>query len=568
MTNYEIADHFSLLGKLMDIHGENSFKSKSYSVAAFNIEKMDVQLIDFPKETIFTLPGIGEAIGKKIIELLDTSEIRLLIELLEKTPAGVLEIMKIKGLGPKKVNIIWKEMGIESVGELLYACHENRLLLFKGFGEKTQNNVKESIEFYQKHQGSYLYAQLELLAEKLKNFLQKLFDSKEIAITGAFRRQAETITHLDYIIPIPAEDIIIRTAELEQFELLEVAGNIVIYKYDGGIRIRLISCKQNESVLSLFNTTGSDEFIEAFAKEYSTIDLTGISDEHSLFNKVGLQFIPACLREDSQILKLATRQEIPELIQHGDIRGLIHSHSKWSDGSYTLEEMADGCMKQNLEYLVISDHSKTAFYANGLSEDRVKAQHVMIDELNNKYITSSGMGQAFKIFKSIESDILNDGSLDYSLEVLKSFDLVIASVHSNLKMSEEKAMKRLIAAIENPFTIILGHMTGRLLLSRNGFPVDHKKIIDACVANHVAIELNAHPRRLDMRWEWLGYAIEKNAMICINPDAHSIEEYDNTRYGVLSAQKGMLTKECNLSSFGLIAFQDYLKIVKIKKGIA
>jgi DNA polymerase (family 10) len=213
--------------------------------------------------------------------------------------------------------------------------------------------------------------------------------------------------------------------------------------------------------------------------------------------------------------------------------------------------MANELIKRGFEYLVISDHSKSAFYANGLSEERIKGQHKYIDELNSKL-------KPFKIFKSIESDILNDGNLDYADKILATFDLVIASVHSNLKMTEEKAMIRLLKAIENPYTTILGHMTGRLLLSRNGFPVDHKKIIDACAANHVAIELNAHPRRLDMDWKYIDYAIEKNVLISINPDAHALEGFDDVKYGVMAAQKGGLTKENNLSSFSLKQFEEWL----------
>ena len=214
--------------------------------------------------------------------------------------------------------------------------------------------------------------------------------------------------------------------------------------------------------------------------------------------------------------------------------------------------MANECIKRGYEYLVISDHSKSAFYANGLSEERIREQHLYIDTLNAK------LGP-FKIFKSIESDILNDGSLDYDDKILASFDLIIASVHSNLKMTEEKAMMRLPKAIENPYTTILGHPTGRLLLSRNGYPVDHKKIIEACAVNHVVIELNAHPRRLDVHWQWIDYAIEKGVLLSIDPDAHALGGFDDIQYGVLAAQKGGLTKENNLSSFSLTQFEDWLQ---------
>src|SRR6266487_2322975 len=222
-------------------------------------------------------------------------------------------------------------------------------------------------------------------------------------------------------------------------------------------------------------------------------------------------------------------------------------------------EMANDLIKRGYEFLVISDHSKSAFYANGLTVERIEEQHRYVDELNAKL-------NPFKVFKSIECDILNDGSLDYSNDILATFDLVITSIHSNIKMNEEKAMMRLLNAIKNPYTTILGHMTGRLLLSRNGYPVDHKKIIDSCAENHVAIELNAHPRRLDIDWRWIDYALEKNVVISIDPDAHSISGFNDVKYGVFAAQKAGLAKEQNLTSFSLQQFEEYLeKIRKLKE---
>ncbi|MBD0333049.1 MAG: PHP domain-containing protein, partial [Chitinophagaceae bacterium] len=251
---------------------------------------------------------------------------------------------------------------------------------------------------------------------------------------------------------------------------------------------------------------------------------------------------------------------LPAVIQTSDIKGLIHAHSNWSDGSYEIERMASELIELGFEYLVISDHSKAAYYAGGLSEEKIKQQHLYINELNKKFFP-------FKIFKSIECDILSDGSLDYSDEILSSFDLVIASIHSNLQMNEQKAMQRLLGAIKNPYVTILGHMTGRKLLRRNGYPVDHKMIIDACADNLVTIEINANPQRLDMRWEWIDYALEKNLVLSINPDAHSIQEFHNIKYGVLVAQKGGLTKKHNLSSLSRAEFEHFLQQRKKLRGI-
>lgn len=550
MDNAAIADNFSLLAKLMDIHGENSFKTKTYAVAAFNIEKLPVSLKETPKEKLFSIKGIGDSVGKKIIEMLETGKLHVLEDIISKTPPGVIEMLSIKGIGPKKIHTIWKEMEIESLGELLYACNENRLTLFKGFGEKTQKNVQEAIEFYFLNQGHFLYAQLDETFPQIENYLQKLFSPDKVRVTGAYRRQALTIEELEFVIGETNEVIKPKFQTAQPPELLEEKTDTLLYKLKNGLKLRLYSGTQNITERQ-FLTTGSQEFTDAFSKVFPSFkNIAGENDE-AVFTDAKIPFIPPCLRESAEIIEKAKKNRLPKLIQPEDICSIIHSHSNWSDGVNTIEEMAKECIKRGYEYLVISDHSQTAFYANGLKEDRIKEQHRYIDELNAKL-------QPFKIFKSIESDILNDGSLDYPERILKIFDLVIASVHSNLKMTEEKAMKRLMTAIENPYTTILGHMTGRLLLSRNGYPVDHKKIIDACAANNVVIEINAHPRRLDIDWKWIDYAIEKGVLLSIDPDAHALDGFDDIKYGVMAAQKGGLTKENNLSSFGLKRFEDFL----------
>lgn len=552
MDNAAIADNFSLLAKLMDIHGENSFKSKTYSIAAFNIEKLPMSLNDTPREKLFSIKGIGESVGKKVVEMLDTGRLSILDEYISNTPPGIIEmLMNIKGIGPKKINTIWKEMGIESVGELLYACNENRLTMYKGFGEKTQKNVQEAIEFYLLNQGHFLYAQLDAIFPQVDGYLKKIFGEQSVHVTGRYRRQELTIEELEFVVLATNEKIKPAFQTAQPPELLEETSNSLLYKLKNGLKLRLHSGHTNIAE-ALFNTTGSAEFLEAFHTSFPSVkyETIGAGDEF-IFAQAKIPYILPCLRENARIIETAKKDKLPDLIQPGDIRSIIHSHSNWSDGSNTIEEMAAECIKRGYEYLVISDHSQTAFYANGLKEDRVLEQHRYVDELNKKF-------SPFRIFKSIESDILNDGSLDYPDHILKTFDLVIASVHSNLGMTEEKATARLLKAIENPYTTILGHMTGRLLLSRNGYPVDHKKIIEACAANNVVIELNAHPRRLDIDWRWIEYALEKNVLISIDPDAHALEGFDDVKYGVLAAQKGGLTKENNLSSFSLQEFETWL----------
>ncbi len=560
MDNYAIADNFALISKLMDIHGENSFKAKSFASAAFTIEKLPGQLKDTPHNDIFKIKGIGESTGKAIIEMLENQRFGLLDHYLEITPPGILEIMKIKGLGPKKIATIWKELEVESMGELLYACNENRLLLLKGFGQKTQDNVRQNIEFYLSNKHRFLYAEVAAIGVQLEKQLQELFQPAPVSITGAFRRNAIIIDEIELLVAAPVQTIQQQLSLLPGFHLEAVNDTNIIWSTEEKIKIIIHACSEAEFPAQLFLTTGSTAFIDKFNAAGGHSAIAGATSEADIFSRADMDFIPPCLREGINEVEQARSRTLPHLIQSSDIKGIIHSHSQWSDGLYTLEEMAVAARKQGFEYLVISDHSRSAFYANGLDATRVLAQQSQVDELNKQLAP-------FRIFKSIEADILNDGNLDYPDEILATFDLVIASVHSTLKMTEEKAMGRLLKAIENPYTTILGHMTGRLLLSRNGYPVDHKKIIDACAANNVVIELNAHPRRLDMDWSWIHYALDKNVLISIDPDAHSIEGYQDVFYGTLAAQKGGLTKANNLSSFTVDQLDAFLKERKKQKNL-
>ena len=557
MNNSAIADSFSMLAKLMDINGENSFKAKSYSLAAFAIEKLPVQLQEIPLSEMEKLKGIGVSAAKKIQELLKTGTLIQLEEIIFLTPPGVIEMLKIKGIGPKKIHIIWKQMQLESVGELLYACKENRLKLFKGFGEKTQQSVIENIEFYFRNKGSFLYAQLIYGAEQFLLFLQKKFADKRVLITGEFARQMEIITVLEFVVEEHI-DAVENTLKTQQgLEFIEKGTSFILYKTVIGVKVKIHSGKEH-FIEKYIETSSSDNFLLKITEHFNSPVTAKTEEEYFSIRK--LPVVPAFLREDEEILTL--KQPFTKHLHPSEIKGLIHCHSNWSDGNNTIEEMAKAAMQRGMEYMAITDHSKTASYAQGLKDEQIKAQHQYIDELNIKLAP-------FKIFKSIESDILSDGNLDYSDNILSTFDLVIASVHSNLKMTEEKAMKRLLTAIENPYTTILGHLTGRLLLSRPSYPLNFKTIIDACAANNVVIELNANPNRLDIDWREIKYALQKNVLISVNPDAHSLDGIDDIKYGVFSAQKAMLPKEKNLSSFSLAAFEEFIedrKNNRIKKS--
>jgi DNA polymerase (family 10) len=291
----------------------------------------------------------------------------------------------------------------------------------------------------------------------------------------------------------------------------------------------------------LVELTGNDAHFTMLKELIGTKWNENRDSEEEIYTTIGLDFVPPPIREGKYELEMAQNHHVPKLITDKDIKGILHAHSTYSDGLKSLEIMATRCKELGYEYLGFTDHSQSAFYANGLKPDRIIEQHNEIDELNKKL-------HPFKIFKGIESDILGDGSLDYDNKVLQSFDFIIASIHSNLKMTEEKATARLIAAIKNPYTTILGHPTGRLLLAREGYPIDHKAVIDACAKHNVVIELNANPFRLDLDWRWIQYAKEKDVLISINPDAHSLEGLNDVHYGIKVAQKGGLNKEFTFNS--------------------
>lgn len=539
----------------MELHNENPFKVKSVANAAFKIDKLPYSLTNKSLSDLEAIDGLGKSIAAKVAELLHSGTLNELNDLLSQTPAGIVEMMQIKGLGPKKLLVIWKELGIDSVGELYYACNENRLIEAKGFGLKTQEEIKKNIEFSIASNGRFLYARVENFAESLLDVLKSEFKTELCFLTGQFRRRCEIVDSLDFLIVAEMPSEIASTLEKLGLSFSETQLNTILCQSESGIIIRLAFCDQDHLGSELIISTGSSEHVNNLLALLKETELKG-KTEREIYELAGISFIEPELREGNNEIELAKSKSLPELITYEDLKGSLHNHSTWSDGIHTLEEMASFCKNElRLEYLGICDHSKSAFYANGLNELRVSAQHREIEDLNKKLFP-------FRILKGIESDILYDGSLDYPDEVLASFDFVVASIHSILNMNEEKATERLIKAIENPYTSILGHPTGRLLLSRSGYPIDHKKVIDACAANYVIIEINANPLRLDLDWRWHQYAVSKGVLLSINPDAHRKEGFYDMKYGTLIARKGGLSKENCLNAMNL---EQVLTVFETKK---
>lgn len=541
LNNKQIANKFDLLAKLMELHDENPFKIRSYANAYLSLRKLEGDLSTMGKHNISSIPGIGNAIADKIEELVATGDMQLLQKYQEFTPVGIQEMLSIKGLGPKKVKQIWKDMEISTIGELLYACNENRLISFKGFGEKLQEEIKSKIEYFMDARGKFLYAHVIHHAETILEYLIVSFPEQLFSLCGDIRRKMPEVSGIEILSSLGIDIL----EPILQVNGVENENNKLTFH---GIPLYIHHAETPVFYLELFSRSGSPEFVQNIVLSESNFN-----SEEEIFHNIGIQFIPSEYRENLEVIDLyKLGHNPPQLIDVSDIKGIIHNHSTYSDGLHSLEGMCDYVKLSGYEYFVISDHSKSAGYAGGLQEEKVMMQWHEIEQLNVKY------NQSFRVFKGIESDILSDGSLDYREEILKEFDIVIASVHSVLNMDEERATSRLIKAIENPYTRILGHPTGRLLLARSGYPINYKKVIDACAANDVAMELNANPQRLDLDWTWIHYCMEKQVLVSINPDAHSKESIHYVKYGVAAARKGGLTKEACLCAKNKVEFISWL----------
>jgi len=543
VSNREISRLFNLYAELLLLHEKNERLSKLLSGAAYRLRNMSDEVVTLPRNELSKLfrTEICEIIG----ELKDSTTIEALDELIQLTPPGLFEMMRIRGLGGKKLSALWRTAKIDSVDALLEAARKNELSKIPGFGIKTQQNIIKSIESYTSNKDRFHYASVADMAAMLVAVLQKVCKTNLISLCGEIRRQSLTVAGIEIIAAATAKKL--ADKEIKRFLLVESSSTLETKAHTlDEIPVTIYHVGVAEFYEQLFRRTGNEEHVKkVLAKIKGNVAL---SSEEEIYKKAKYSYVIPEMREN-----VAEWQPLNSpLLELKDIRGVVHNHTTWSDGVDTLSDFIQACKKKKYEYTVISDHSKNAFYAGGLKEDKVLRQMEEIDKLNKKV-------SPFKIFKSIECDILVSGELDYGNDFLQEFDLVIISVHQLLKMDEERATKRLIKAIENPYTTILGHMTGRQLLIRPGYPVNFEKVIDACAANGVVIEINANPYRLDMDWSHIPYALKKGVMISINPDAHSIAEIDNIRWGVSAARKGGLTRDMTWNAMSLAKIEQWLK---------
>lgn len=558
MTNKQIARSLRETAALIELTGGNPFRARALSAAARTIRGLDDAITErLQAGTLTDIDGIGKGLAAQIEELATRGSFELRDELLNAVPAGLLDVLRVKGLGPKKVRALWKELDVTSLDALETAAQIGRIEQLDGFGAKTQAKILQNVRLLRQYATRRRFADVYRDVAPLLEALRTLDAVQRAEPTGALRRRMETVAEADLLVASTAPEAV--QAALESRGLPATAhDNAAATRLDGtlpdGLPLRLWIVAPDAFGTMQWRRTGSAAHREAFVAAYGAPDVH--ADEHAVYAAADLPFISPELREDRGELEAAAANALPDLIRLEDLHGTLHNHSTYSDGADTLRQMAEAARAMDLSYFGICDHSQSLTIADGLSPERVYRQRAEIATLNEEFVDDGGL--PFRIFSGIESDILNDGSLDYEDDVLASFDFVVASIHSRFNMSVQEATERLVRAIENPFTTMLGHATGRLLLVREGYPINHERVIDACAAHGVAIELNANPYRLDMDWRWIRRATEQGVLISLNPDAHATEELHNVRWGVEVARKGWLTAAQCLNAKSLTEFSSWL----------
>lgn len=566
VTNSEIAEKLREIYQLMQLAGENRFRAIAFDRAAQTIESLNEDINQYiENDSLTDIKGIGNSIAKDIKSYASTGEIEVLSALRERIPEGIIQWLNISGLGPKNIAKIHKELGISTIDELKEACNDGRVAELDGLGEKSAQKILKSIEWMEQFDERCRLDEATEIANPLHDYLQQQNGVQHIEVAGSLRRAKETIGDIDILIGAEEKHIDdIFDAFVNHELVVEVLGrgdtkSSIRTREGRQVDLRIVKPEQFPAALMYF--TGSKEHNVVMRQrarerglslnEYGLFELNDegntdfeqpidYSSETDIYEKLDLHFVEPELREDRGEFDFFEDRETMPLVTEQDIKGVIHAHSTWSDGKYSIRQMAEACIERGYEYLGLTDHSQTAAYAGGLSVKQIKEQWEEVDKLNEEFQNN---GTNFRIFKGIESDILSDGSLDYDESILEDFDFVIASVHNGLDMPKTKMMERFRNAIKNPFTRIIGHPTGRLLLKRDGSDLDMNELIELAAEHNTAIEINANPWRLDLDWRHGNKAKEVGLMSSVNPDAHSTEGIDHIAYGVKIARKGKFEKE-------------------------
>jgi DNA polymerase (family 10) len=555
MDNRDIAAVLREIAIFNDLSGGNAFKSRAFEAVARTVEKMPESLADLAaQDRLSEVKGVGKGTEQVIRELLGTGASSELAKLKAGFPPGITDLLSLAGMGPKRVKAVYERLGVSTIEALESACRDGRVAGLEGFAEKTQANILKAIEFRKTASDQCLFSEALAIGGGLTKTCGDcgLFARTDIA--GSLRRGKHVFKDIDILL-VPARDG--SEEEVQSFLVsladpdgLIGAGPTKVSIRRSGLQVDFRVVPPVSWPAALQHFTGSKEHNTALRSraktlglkmnEYGVYDAAGaalpLDDEASVYRAVGLDWIPPEIREADGEIEAAAAGELPDLVTPEDFRGMVHVHSTWSDGTCSVEELARGCIARGLGWMWLSDHSRTAAYAGGLSEERLRAQAEEVATLNTKL-------EPFRIFHGIESDILGDGSLDYPDEVLAGLDFVIGSVHAKLGMGREEATARLVAAIAQPRLTMLGHPGGGLLLSREGYPWDEQKVLAALAERGVALEHNCNPHRLDPGWQVLKRAREQGILVSVNPDAHDLEGFDDVRFGVTMARKAWLGKQ-------------------------
>ena len=574
MDKHDLARIFNEIGLLLELKGENPFKSRAYYNAARTIENLTEDLAEIIEAgRLSELPGFGVALVNKVEEWSSTGTIEYYENLKNTTPPGLFELLRVPGLGAKKINTIYQLLGVTSLEILEEACNQNQLLALPGFGAKTQAKIYAGIQFIKEHRGEFLLGEVWPVVLRLKEGITAVPGVLRVEIAGSLRRFKEVVKDIDLVASAEGSGRVIH--EFINFPMVtqviasgETKGSVLL---KNGVQVDLRVVKPEEFPHVLQHFTGSKEHNTALRRlakdlgykvsEYGLFkedDSEPIycDDEAGIYQQLGLAYIPPELREDQGEIEAALAGKLPELIGPESVKGIFHVHTNYSDGVNSLREMAEAAMRRGYQYLGIADHSQVAVYAGGLNSETLKKQFEAIDELNLEY-------PDFRIFKGTEADILPSGDLDYGPEILSKFDFVIGSIHSNFRMNKEEMTARILKAMDSPFLTMLGHPTGRILLERPGYEVDLDAVIEKAALKGVIIEFNANPYRLDLDWRWLRKAKEYSVKIAINPDAHSIVELDLVRSNLVVARKGWLESSDVFNTLNAEAVAKYFKRRKV-----
>src|SRR6266568_9144687 len=580
MDKNQIAAIFEEVAVLLALKEDsNPFEARAYENAARAINALDGDIEQLTRSgKLKGTPGLGATVVKRVEELVDTGQLAFYEELRDSTPAVKLEMLRIQGVGPKKINAIYDQLHVTSIAELEQACRDDRVAHLPGFGKKTQDNILQGIAFLSQHADRFYYPVGEEEAGRIRAALATLPEIVRLEVAGSLRRRRETVKDIDMVASVAddaGEDVRRKIMDFftRQPSVQTVTGkgdtksSVVL---DNGIAMDLRVVKDSQFPYTLHHFSGSKEHHIPLRRRALSMNMT-INDyglfkgkepdlepvpcksEADIYAALGMAYIEPELREDMGEIEAALHGTLPVLVQESDLRGVLHAHSTWSDGQNTIHEMAEACLARGYHYLGITDHSKFAAYAGGLTEENLRRQHEEIDRLNEEF------AGRLHILKGTECDILKDGALDYADDVLAELDFVVASIHSNFNLSPEEQTQRMLRAIANPYVDIIGHPTGRILLGRVGYTLDMEAVIDAAIEHGVCIEINAHPSRLDMDWRLVKRARDRGMKIPIDPDAHIVAGLDVIRYGIGIARKGWLSAGDVLNAMEIEALLKFFK---------